>query len=180
MTDNEIVKSLESLLDRMRAYESLQASIGKGLVEDIISMYNRQKAEIGRLRSLVDTMSDYFPACINCEGKTPLGERTDKCVYLIDDTEYCAKRGIETIARIVKENRSQKAEIERLKSEIRNTDNALYALDRPLVEIKHEAYREFADKVKERKQWDVDIPDYVFVSDIDNTLDELTGGSKNG
>jgi hypothetical protein len=42
----EIVKSLESLLDRMRAYESQQASIGKGLVENIISMYNRQKAEI--------------------------------------------------------------------------------------------------------------------------------------
>ena len=46
LTDAEIVKSLESLLDRMRAYESLQASIGKGLVENIISMYNRQKAEI--------------------------------------------------------------------------------------------------------------------------------------
>ena len=46
LTDSEIVKSLESLLDIMRAYESLQASIGKGLVEDIISMYNRQKAEI--------------------------------------------------------------------------------------------------------------------------------------
>ena len=45
LTDNEIVKSLESLLDIMRAYESQQASIGKGLVEDIISMYNRQKAE---------------------------------------------------------------------------------------------------------------------------------------
>jgi galactokinase len=50
LTDNEIVKSLESLLDRMRAYESQQGSIGKGLVEDIISMYNRQKAEIERLQ----------------------------------------------------------------------------------------------------------------------------------
>ena len=49
MTDNEIKKALESLLDRMRAYEAQQASIGKGLVEDIISMYDRQKAEIERL-----------------------------------------------------------------------------------------------------------------------------------
>ena len=49
MTDNEIIKALESLLDKMRAYESEQASIGKGLVKDIISMYSRQKAEIERL-----------------------------------------------------------------------------------------------------------------------------------
>jgi len=51
MNDNEIIKSLESLLDRMRAYEAQQASIGKGLVEDIISMYDRQKAEIERLQN---------------------------------------------------------------------------------------------------------------------------------
>ena len=51
LTDADIVKSLELLLDKMRAYESLQASIGKGLVEDIISMYNRQKAEIERLQN---------------------------------------------------------------------------------------------------------------------------------
>lgn len=58
LTDNEIIKALESLLDRMRAYESLQASIGKGLVEDIISMYNRQKAEIERLQKSLDNMTD--------------------------------------------------------------------------------------------------------------------------
>ena len=51
LTSAEIVKSLESLLDRMRAYESQQASIGKGLVEDIISMYNCQKAEIESLKA---------------------------------------------------------------------------------------------------------------------------------
>jgi superfamily II helicase len=49
MTDNEIIKFLESILDRMRAYESNQASIGKGLVKDIISMHDRQNAEIERL-----------------------------------------------------------------------------------------------------------------------------------
>ena len=84
LTDAEIIKSLESILDRMRAYESQQASIGKGLVEDIISMYNCQKAEI-----------------------------------------------------------------ERLKAEIRNTDNALASLDRPLIEVKSEAYKEFAERVKQ-------------------------------
>ena len=49
LTDNEIIKYLESLLDTMRLYESSQASIGKGFVEDIISMYDRQKAKIAVL-----------------------------------------------------------------------------------------------------------------------------------
>lgn len=107
-------------------------------------MVAEQKAEIGRLRSLVDTMSDYFPACINCEGKTPLGERTDKCVYLIDDTEYCAKRGIETIARIVKENKSQKAEIERLRCSATRNGKQIGSLIYHLEQAKSEAYKEFA------------------------------------
>lgn len=57
MTDKEIIKALESLLDKMRAYESQQASIGKGLVEDIISMHDRQKAEIEKLNKEVDRLS---------------------------------------------------------------------------------------------------------------------------
>ena len=52
MADNETIKALESLLDRMRAYEAQQSSIGKGLVEDIISMYDRQKAEIAKLEKV--------------------------------------------------------------------------------------------------------------------------------
>ncbi|MBQ2388956.1 MAG: hypothetical protein II305_02765 [Clostridia bacterium] len=69
------------------------------------------------MKELVDEMSDYFPACIGCEGKTEFGERTDKCVYLIDNTNYCAKRGIANIASTIKENRELKAEIEKLKKE---------------------------------------------------------------
>lgn len=75
LTDAEIVKSLESLLDKMRAYESQQASIGKGLVEDIISMYDRQKAEIERLRNI------YCEKCIEnkkIEWKAML-ELREKC-----------------------------------------------------------------------------------------------------
>ena len=64
MTDNEIIKALESLLDRMRAYESGQPTIGKGLVTSIISMIEKKdklieiadkkveslKAEVKRLK----------------------------------------------------------------------------------------------------------------------------------
>ena len=82
------------------------------LVDDVMSMFeeifSHQKAQIKELQELVDTMGDYFPACINCEGKTEFGERTDKCVYLIDDTNYCTKRGIANIVAIQKENRKLK------------------------------------------------------------------------
>ena len=66
LTDNEIVKSLESLLDRMRAYESQQASIGKGLVEDIISMYNRKNAEVERLNKTVVDLNTNLSESIHC------------------------------------------------------------------------------------------------------------------
>ena len=69
------------------------------LQKDTIDLINRQKAEIGRLQVLVDEMSGYFPSCINCEGKTTLGERTDKCVYVFDDYDfdYCTRRGLDNI-----------------------------------------------------------------------------------
>lgn len=75
-----------------------------------------------------------------------------------------------------------KHEIERLKAEIRNTDNALYALDRPLVEIKTEAYREFAERfndlLKEYAPYDT-FHIYEIKDRIDIVEDELTGGANN-
>ena len=68
-------------------------------------------------------------------------------------------------------------EIERLKSEIRNTDNALYALDRPLVEIKHDAYREFAEQLEHAEYGQIDSEYATIIytqDDIDNALKELT------
>ena len=58
-----------------------------------------------KLQELVEDMSDYFPTCINCEGKED-GVRTDKCHYLIDDTAYCARRGFNYILDIQRENDS--------------------------------------------------------------------------
>ena len=80
----------------------------RGACESYKMHYDNAQAEIERLKALVDEMSDYFPACIDCEGKTTLGERTDECVYLIGNTEYCAKKGIENIGRIMRENRELK------------------------------------------------------------------------
>ena len=54
------------------------------------------------LLELLEDMGQFFPSCIDCEGKTPIGERTDKCVYsrlsVIDEGKvYCIKRGIKNI-----------------------------------------------------------------------------------
>lgn len=104
LTDTEIVKSLELLLDKMRAYESLQASIGKGLVEDIISMYNRQKAEIERLTK------KYSEKCISnkkVEWYAMIALR-EKCIehqdfHKGDDGVFRAYISIEDLDRIIDE-----------------------------------------------------------------------------
>ena len=85
------------------------------------------------------------------------------------------------------------AEIERLKAEIRNTDNILYSLDRPLEEIKHEAYREFAERVKQISKEitvhyvaDTTIQEHrtgvgmYDIEDLDNLLKELTEKNDKG
>lgn len=110
LTDNEIMRTLE--LFKSGKDENFAFVSGNAL--DLI---NRKNAETERLQELVDEMGDYFPACINCEGKTTIGERTDACVYLIDTTNYCTKRGMRNIVAIQNENRELKAEIKTAKSE---------------------------------------------------------------
>lgn len=61
------------------------------LMEDALEVLKEQNR-------LISEMSENMPCCEGCEGKTALGERTDKCIYGIDGFEgviYCAKRGIE-------------------------------------------------------------------------------------
>ena len=86
------------------------------IIKNVVDIMKSQKEEIEKLQELVNEMGDFFPACINCEGKTTLGERTDKCVYLIDNTNYCTQRGIKNICQIINENNQLKAEIEMLKT----------------------------------------------------------------
>lgn len=82
------------------------------------------------------------------------------------------------------------AEIARLQAEIRGTDNTLASLDRPLIEVKSEAYKEFATKTilgisklpfqKNKGDVDADIGYKECALDachlIDTTLKELTEG----
>ena len=107
------------------------------------------------------------------------------CSYFVDQVELSLVN--ETIALI---NR-QKAEIEKLKSEneilIRNADNAFQEglnecreLFEP--EIKPEAYKEFAERLKEKsfktlRNYGL-TKDVVEVCDIDNLVKEMVGETK--
>ena len=92
-------------------------------------------------------------------------ERMQNCIHT-----YCVN-GADLINR-------QEAEIERLK---RILDS--YALqygtavdkDRFLRQAKSEAIKEFAERLKLNGYWDIDLPDYVFVDDIDNLVKEMVG-----
>jgi len=62
-----------------------------------------------KLLEFADDMASFFPACLDCDGKTPMGERTDKCVYTKlsqtdEEAVYCIKRGIRNIHNILEEN----------------------------------------------------------------------------
>ena len=72
-----------------------------------------------------------------------------------------------------------KTEIERLKENNQKLYDEMAARQKEEVAIakrmgKSEAIKEFWEKVKTKKQWDVDVPDYVFISDGDNLVKEMT------
>ena len=72
---------------------------------------------------LIDELSSNIPCCDNCEGKTTLGERTDKCVYEIegfDSVIYCAKRGIENCF-------GYRKKIDELEAKLKESEPVVYA-----------------------------------------------------
>ena len=77
----------------------------------------------------------------------------------------------------------QKAEIERLKRDIaihehvHEESNAAYQV--LVKQAKSEAIKEFAERLKEKLQWDVEFDNkLVFESDIDSLVKEMTEGSE--
>lgn len=83
------------------------------------------KQHYDELVDLIEELSSFFPCCLNCEGKTVIGERTDKCVYAIgrtpDDILYCADRGIKNILDIQKENKMLKEQLQKENNNIEDT-----------------------------------------------------------
>lgn len=107
MTDNEIIETIEYCKNRLvtlnqQFIELIDFKNKK--INELFEIIKRRDAEIKRLQKLIDDMGQFFPGCIDCEGKTEFGERTDKCVYLTDTGNYCIERGIKNIIAMEHEN----------------------------------------------------------------------------
>ena len=95
------------------------------------------------------------------------------CYKNIEGEMRCTEIDEEEILDLV--NR-QKAEIERLEemldSSVSSERNAVDNIDYE----KTEAIKEFAERLKEKLQWDVEFDNkFVFESDIENLVKEMTG-----
>ena len=196
MTDNEIIKYLESLLDTMRLYESSQASIGKGFVEDIISMYDRQKAKIAVLSvenanlkiSIEDLKADnsfLTEAVASADAPSPIvsrliQENNEKHMNIVNDlkaeierlnVELVGMRGACESYKMHYDNAC--AEVERLKH--RKTE--LQIRNQELQHEKSEAIKEFAERLKAmHKHNKTSVVSLVTVFDnINNLVKEMVG-----
>lgn len=181
-SDDKIIKGVNycANVDRLGKCEDcpIKAECDRDdvLIKTVADLVNRLKAKAEQLQALVNEMSDYFPTCIDCEGKTEFGERTDECVYLMNTTNYCAKRGVMNISSIRSENRKLKAEIESvtrqaamwhreaelnaaelIKSQaeierLREESKSFADIGKMYSEIKAEAIKEFAERLKSKKK----------------------------
>ena len=85
-----------------------------------LALLREKDAEIERLQKIADAVADSFPVCEGCEGKNEWGERTEDCVYNIDDT-FCAQRATKMWFALRGENEELHKEVERLQDIVAET-----------------------------------------------------------
>jgi hypothetical protein len=116
----------------------------KNLIADAPAILREKDAEIERLQEIADAVADTIPVCEGCNGKTEFGERTEHCVYGIDDT-YCARRATEMWFAI-------RAENERLKEERDKAQAICVQMGKlnqaEIAKARADAITEFAERVK--------------------------------
>lgn len=132
---NKIIKALKKYYKRIaKDYNVYLTRGGKrnkseeryiNMFKSALNLIVQQQTKVEQLQELVHEMSNYFPCCNNCEGKTTIGERTDECIYEIDSTNYCTKRGLKNIVGIQKENEQLKVELEHIAIAFITTSNNL-------------------------------------------------------
>lgn len=147
-------------------------------VGELLRIINQQKAEIRDLkRKLIDEQKSVEKIAMKYFKQAEELERLKLEIEILIRKKEALRDEIA----------EKDAEIERLKAEVRDTDNILYSLDRPLVEIKIEAYRVFAERVKQISK-EVTVPYiadtaiqehktgmfYYGKEDFDKLLKELT------
>ena len=71
------------------------------------------------------------------------------------------------------EIKSCNTQIDKLKCRIESVEYSKQCLLECFKTAKSEARKELAERLKKMSQWDVDLPNYVLVDDIDNLLEEM-------
>lgn len=184
LTDAEVKKALECYIKSSHLGECFEnecplvseegCKVGKEtLYPYVLDLINRKEKKMTELQELVDEMSDFFPACIDCEGKTKEGVRTDKCVYMIDNTNYCTKRGIKNISAIRNENRELKAEVEQLEKDKEKLAYSFANAVGQKMTAKAEAYKECLEKIEQRDVSESDFYIMIKKTEFDNLLKEF-------
>lgn len=92
----------------------------------------------------------------------------------------CAKKALDLINRQKAENERLKERISYLEESIDCSRKEYNSLLQKLQQAKSEAIKEFAKRLKEKLQWDVEFENkLVFESDIDNLVKEMTEVNEN-
>ena len=142
MVMDKVIAGLECCVDIKKGCKCCPYDDGIGqcntrVVRDALEWLKRQNR-------LIEELSSNIPCCDNCEGKTTIGERTDKCVYEIegfDSVLYCAKRGIENCF-------GYRKKIDALSEDLMGANDEIHKLARAYQELE-EAYSKLFDRNKE-------------------------------
>lgn len=187
MTDSEIVKALECCIGIVGGkcyecpYKDIHGCEGK-LIKNTLDLINRQKAENEKLQDLM-VKNDAMIAKqeVEIERLNAVVDKADAEVGVLLEKLNATIAGQETLQKYIAE---KNAEIEKLKS----GKNVFLFAENTKNEIKAEAYKEFAERLKERREivgYDRDLELDIYGShihiDIDefnNILKELVGDDK--
>ena len=168
LTDKEIVKALECckfdgdcLACPMNHYKDGICS--NEMLKSALDLINRQKAEIERLNFVRTRDAQQYNEKISDQAHTNclLYDMYDKAIKEVKELEEKLK--------------TAETEIERLKAKQEKCFYCTEQANKKISEIKAEAYKEFADRLKNESYERIDLTAYVEVSDIDNLLKEMGG-----
>lgn len=134
MTDNEIIKAFEHLVKNANNHNPITE---KMLLEDVLDVLNRQKAEIERLKEESDEWARRFiNRCRDCEFEIQQNEKL-KAEIEKKNTEIDIL--IEKKDTLQDENSELMAEVERVKEEIKDLKREMsYAVYPNTIGDKHE------------------------------------------
>ena len=146
MTDNEIIKALKDEIRRANYIESYYIDcVDIGVFQNALDLINRQKAEIEELNKNCEELI-YKIEYLLCHAT---GNKFSKYTYPIEEMISFVDDYIQ--------------------------DCCDEAIEETKANVKSEAMKEFAERLKEKLQWDVEFDNkLVFESDIDNLVKEMT------